>query len=69
MIWLYCAEFFAAMLAGPIATIAIALLYYDERVRREAFDLQVMMEALGQPPAIVQPSAAPAASAGPPGIV
>jgi hypothetical protein len=25
-------------------------LYYDERVRKEAFDLQLMMEAMGEAP-------------------
>jgi hypothetical protein len=48
--WLYGAEFIGTMVAGPIATIAMALLYYDERVRKEAFDLQLMMEAIGQAP-------------------
>lgn len=47
-LWQYLASFFAGTIAGPIATIAIALLYYDERVRKEAFDLQLMMEAVGQ---------------------
>jgi len=32
-----------------MATIAISLVYYDNRVRKEAFDLQLMMKALGQP--------------------
>jgi len=67
LLWINIAEFVAAMLAGPIATIAIALLYYDERVRKEAFDLQVMMDALGQPMA-TQPGVLPAATAGPPSI-
>lgn len=39
-------EFLGRTLAGPVATIAIALVYYDERVRKEAFDLQLMMEGL-----------------------
>jgi len=47
-IWQYLSGFIAGTLAGPIATIAIALLYYDERVRKEAFDLQLMMEAVGE---------------------
>lgn len=46
MMWLYMADFLGTMVAGPIATIAMALVYYDERVRKEAFDLQVMMESL-----------------------
>ena len=46
--WLYVAQFVGTMLAGPIATIAMALVYYDERVRKEAFDLHLMMEAISQ---------------------
>lgn len=46
MVWLYLADFLATMVAGPIATIAMALVYYDERVRKEAFDLQIMMDSL-----------------------
>jgi hypothetical protein len=43
------AQFVASTLSAPILTISIALLYYDERVRKEAFDLQYMMAALDQP--------------------
>lgn len=61
-IWQYLASFVAGTLAGPIVTIALALLYYDERVRKEAFDLQLMMEAMGQagptPPAAATASGA-----------
>jgi hypothetical protein len=42
-------SFFAGTLAGPIATIAIALVYYDQRIRKEAFDLQMMMDSLARP--------------------
>jgi hypothetical protein len=48
-IWGFIASFLAGTLAGPIGTIAISLVYYDHRVRKEAFDLQLMMEAIGQP--------------------
>lgn len=44
--WMYTAQFIGTMLAGPISTIAMALLYYDQRVRKEAFDLQLMMDSL-----------------------
>lgn len=44
--WMYAAQFIGTMLAGPISTIAMALLYYDQRVRKEAFDLQLMMDSL-----------------------
>ncbi len=42
----YVASFVAGSLTGPLATIGIALVYYDERVRKEAFDLQWMMASL-----------------------
>jgi len=34
---------------GPIMTIAIALVYYDVRVRKEAFDLEHMMQQIDRP--------------------
>jgi hypothetical protein len=43
------------ILVGAVPTIAFALLYYDLRIRKEAFDLQTMMQAIGPdptPPAI-----------------
>lgn len=49
IIWQYVAGFLARSIAFPIATIAVSLIYYDERVRKEAFDLQLMMEAIPQP--------------------
>jgi hypothetical protein len=33
-------------LVGPLFTIALTLIYYDQRVRKEGFDLQLMMSAL-----------------------
>jgi hypothetical protein len=38
--------FVSECLVGPLATIAFSLVYYDERVRKEAFDLQLMMSTL-----------------------
>jgi hypothetical protein len=52
-ILLYVAGFIAGLLTGPLATIGIALAYYDERVRKEAFDLQLMMNSLESSPAPV----------------
>jgi hypothetical protein len=49
LFWSYFGSFAGKALAGPIATMAVALIYYDERVRKEAFDLQLMMEGMGQP--------------------
>lgn len=57
MILIYVSAFIAGSLTGPLATIGISLLYYDERVRKEAFDLQLMMSSLDAPGL---PSAAPA---------
>jgi hypothetical protein len=57
MILIYLATFIAGALTGPLATIGISLLYYDERIRKEAFDLQLMMSSLEAPGL---PSAAPA---------
>jgi hypothetical protein len=36
-------------LTGPISMIAVVLLYYDARIRKEAFDLQFMMASLDHP--------------------
>jgi hypothetical protein len=49
LIVVYVASFVAGSLTGPLATIGIALVYYDERVRKEAFDLQWMMASLDAP--------------------
>ena len=40
------AEFVSRSLVGALGTIALSLLYYDQRVRREAFDLQLMMTTI-----------------------
>ena len=40
------ATFISQCLCGPLASIAYALVYYDERVRREAFDIHFMMSRL-----------------------
>lgn len=49
-VWLqfssHLARFLSALIAGPVATIAVALIYIDQKVRKEAFDLQVMMDAI-----------------------
>jgi uncharacterized membrane protein len=52
----YLAGFIAGSITGPLATIGLSLLYYDERVRKEAFDLQLMLSSLDVPGT---PSAAP----------
>lgn len=40
------ASFVAESLVGAVGTIAFSLVYYDERVRKEAFDLQLMMTTI-----------------------
>jgi hypothetical protein len=50
-------NFIAGTLTGPLVTIGVSLIYYDERVRKEAFDLQLMLASLDAPqtPAEVSP--------------
>lgn len=45
----YAAGFVVGSITGPLATIGLSLLYYDERVRKEAFDLQLMLLSLDLP--------------------
>jgi len=52
-------QFIANVAVTPILTIATAVYYYDLRVRREAFDLQVMLNSLGG----AAPGTPPSASA------
>ena len=40
------AAFVGESLVGAVGTIAFSLVYYDERVRKEAFDLQLMMTSI-----------------------
>jgi hypothetical protein len=40
----------AGTLTGPLLSIALALLYYDVRIRKEAFDLEAMLAASPVPP-------------------
>ena len=44
-------NFIGSVLIAPVSTISFALFYYDLRVRKEAFDLQMMMQAVGGDPA------------------
>jgi hypothetical protein len=50
-------SFLVGAAVGPVMTIAFSLLYYDQRVRKEAFDIEHMMKAL-------QPAVGSAAAAG-----
>ena len=42
------AQSVSQILVSPIYMISFTLLYYDIRIRKEGFDLQVMAENLGQ---------------------
>lgn len=50
-------SFVSTSLAGPLLTIALTLIYYDQRVRKEGFDLQLMMAALQSSPEAAAASA------------
>jgi hypothetical protein len=43
-------QFLAGVLVGPFLLIATSVFYYDLRVRKEAFDLQLMMNPSGNVP-------------------
>jgi hypothetical protein len=45
-LWAVC-MFASSSLVGGLAMIALSLVYYDQRVRKEAFDLQLMMATMG----------------------
>ena len=45
-------------LSGPLLMLGLALAYYDIRVRKEGFDLQVMMASLGPAPQPAVPAVA-----------
>jgi hypothetical protein len=49
------ATFLSECLVGPLITIAFSLVYYDQRVRKEAFDLQLMMTTLDAPAQLSAP--------------
>jgi len=48
-ILVYVSTFIAGSITAPFATISLSLLYYDERVRKEAFDLHWMLSTLQSP--------------------
>ncbi|MGD0631032.1 MAG: hypothetical protein ABR987_17020 [Terracidiphilus sp.] len=54
------------VLIGPIYPIAITLFYYDQRIRREGYDVERMMDAAGlNPPPAPQPAEASMAHTNP----
>ncbi len=50
MVLMQTGSFIGSVLITPVSTIGFALFYYDLRVRKEAFDLQMMMQAIGGAP-------------------
>ena len=42
--------FLGGVFVSPVSTIGFSLFYYDLRVRKEAFDLQLMMQSIGADP-------------------
>jgi hypothetical protein len=58
-------SFVVSTIVGPLATIALSLVYFDERVRKEAFDIQYMMQFLPQAPPVEASAVASAATAEP----
>lgn len=51
----------AGTLTGPLLSIALALIYYDVRIRKEAFDLELMLA----PAPVAAPAAPPVQESGP----
>jgi hypothetical protein len=49
------ATFISGAVAGPLLTIGLSLMYYDLRVRKEGFDLQLMLAALDPNPSTPPP--------------
>jgi hypothetical protein len=52
------AAFVSQVLVGPIGTIAFSLMYYNLRVRKEAFDIQHLMASMTSNPQPNAPSVA-----------
>ena len=52
----YALSLVSECLVTPLMTIALSLMYYDERVRKEAFDIQFMMAGLEDQSPAVAPS-------------
>ncbi|HVA94351.1 MAG TPA: hypothetical protein VNI36_05545 [Candidatus Dormibacteraeota bacterium] len=50
LVFMQVANFLGTVLVTPIGMIGFSLFYYDLRVRKEGFDLQLMMQAIGGDP-------------------
>ena len=59
--------FISAMIVAPLFPIALTLFYYDQRIRQEGFDIEMMMDRAGMNASTVaepEVAAAPAAEPG-----
>lgn len=57
-------EFTVPILVAPLFPIALTLFYYDQRIRREGFDIEWMMHAAGMnTPPSTEPAVAPVVAA------
>ena len=43
-------NFVTTSLVGPVAAIGLCLFYFDERVRREGFDIEMLLHGVAMPP-------------------
>lgn len=50
MLWISLPGYISSILVGPIFPIALTLIYYDQRIRLEGYDIEQMMEAAGMTP-------------------
>jgi hypothetical protein len=55
--------FFTNTFLGPILAAGLTLFYYDQRIRKEGFDIEWMMQAAGLTPPVPSPPAEPIAAA------
>ncbi len=51
--------FFTSALIGPIYSAGLTLFYYDQRIRKEGFDIEWMMQAAGLAPQTMLPATDP----------
>ncbi len=70
-LWVRVLQQFVAFLTntfiGPMYATGLTLFYYDQRIRKEGFDIEWMMQAAGltPPEPVIEPSAEPASAAEP----
>jgi hypothetical protein len=58
----------ASVLTIPFVAAVVAVIYFDLRVRKEGFDLQLMAQRIGAPPRAVTPTPMPWSSQPAPGF-